>query len=216
MIKIFRILLVSLLVFGCNQGRHRQSEVRYFEHMVEYKGETLGLIARWYTGKADNWKILLDHNAGIDVRRMRAGTMVRIPQALLVRQDLLPRSYVEKFYSEHRSEASREASDPSLVPGVGNAPEATLPPMHVDADDGSQDQNSQTQETGPTNDDSRPGPSASPPEETLPEAGGNMNAPSDNNSLDQGASGSADQQDFPQQGASKSRDELLKELLANE
>ncbi|MGH7860371.1 MAG: hypothetical protein ACREQY_23835, partial [Candidatus Binatia bacterium] len=32
--------------------------VRYFEHVVEWRGQTLGQIARWYTGAYDNWKKL--------------------------------------------------------------------------------------------------------------------------------------------------------------
>lgn len=53
-------------------------------------GDTLAAIAHWYTGDPNNWTALARANAAIDPRRMAVGTVVRIPDTLLIRRDPMP------------------------------------------------------------------------------------------------------------------------------
>jgi len=66
----------------------------YVIHTVKWSGETLGLIARWYTGAVSNWTVLAKANPEIDPHRIFIGTNVRIPAALIKTQDPLPREFV--------------------------------------------------------------------------------------------------------------------------
>jgi hypothetical protein len=65
-----------------------------FVHRVEWRGQTLGAIARWYTGKFDNWK-KLTKPVNPDLERccttLRVGREVVIPRELLVRSDPMPK-----------------------------------------------------------------------------------------------------------------------------
>jgi hypothetical protein len=65
-----------------------------FVHHVEWRGQTLGAIAKWYTGKFDNWK-KLTKPVNPDLERccsqLRVGREVMIPRELLVRSDAMPK-----------------------------------------------------------------------------------------------------------------------------
>jgi hypothetical protein len=69
-------------------------EPEVFVHHVEWPGQTLGEIARWYTGKFDNWKKLAKPvNPDLErcCARLRVGREVSIPRELLVRTDPMPK-----------------------------------------------------------------------------------------------------------------------------
>lgn len=76
------------------------------EHSVSYPGETLGLIAGWYTGAMNNWQRIQRYNSEIDLKKIRIGDRISIPPELVVRSDPMPRSFVRAFY---RSKARQEA-----------------------------------------------------------------------------------------------------------
>jgi LysM repeat protein len=61
-----------------------------FIHRVN-EGETLSAIARWYTGKEDNWRRLAQVNPAIEPQRMRIGEQIHIPRDLLMRREPMPR-----------------------------------------------------------------------------------------------------------------------------
>jgi hypothetical protein len=84
-----------------------------------YPGETLSIIAKWYTGQAGNWEALLDHNPDVDPRRLRLGDVVKVPQELLIRDESLPKSFVEK------SNAKVAAKSPAK-PAPGSAVDEAL------------------------------------------------------------------------------------------
>lgn len=66
----------------------------YLEHVVRYSGETLALIAGWYTGKPQNWTIVRDANPGIRPNAIRLGDVIRIPRQLVVEERPLPKERV--------------------------------------------------------------------------------------------------------------------------
>jgi hypothetical protein len=66
----------------------------YFVHTIEFRGQTLGRIARWYTGDFENWKKLVSPvNPDLTVccAPLRVGREVSIPRELVVRTDPMPK-----------------------------------------------------------------------------------------------------------------------------
>jgi LysM repeat protein len=74
----------------------------YYEHKVRWKGESLSIIAQWYTGNAENWKILAKINPGIDPNRLQMGERVRVPENLMKTNKPMPEGFVAGFAEEKR------------------------------------------------------------------------------------------------------------------
>jgi LysM repeat protein len=68
----------------------------YFEHQVKWSGETLSLIARWYTGSYGNWKAIAEVNPGLDPNRIAVGDSINIPPEMMKTKKPLPRKVVCK------------------------------------------------------------------------------------------------------------------------
>jgi hypothetical protein len=66
------------------------SEPATHVHIVRWKGETLSLVAEWYTASWKNWEVLARVNPGIDPNRIEIGNRIRIPERLVTRRDPLP------------------------------------------------------------------------------------------------------------------------------
>ena len=107
-----------------------------FVHHVEWRGQTLGAIARWYTGKFDNWK-KLTKPVNPDLERccttLRVGREVVIPRELLVRTDPMPKPKPKPTVNpgagasaDAKAAAEEPASEasPEAAAVVSEAPEA--------------------------------------------------------------------------------------------
>jgi hypothetical protein len=70
---------------------------QYIDHTVKYFGETLGLIAAWYTGKGSNWTAIREANPGIKPERIRIGQTIKIPKELITKEESFPEGYVRRF-----------------------------------------------------------------------------------------------------------------------
>ena len=66
------------------------SEPAPYIHTVHWRGETLSLIAKWYTGKWRNWKALAKANSNLNPNLIRIGDKIVIPQELLKNRDPMP------------------------------------------------------------------------------------------------------------------------------
>lgn len=98
------ILLACVLVTGalfsqgCSKPAARPPQappsVEYYTHTVKYSGETLAQIAKWRTGSAQRWREILEHNPGLDVRRLRIGTTIQIPTDWVTNMRAMPASAV--------------------------------------------------------------------------------------------------------------------------
>jgi len=73
-------------------------------HTVRWQGETLCLIAQWYTGSWKNWKILADSNVAINPDRLVIGDRVAIPEGLLKNRKPLPRDLVLSLAAKERGQ----------------------------------------------------------------------------------------------------------------
>src|SRR5512139_684083 len=67
----------------------------YLVHRVKWPNETLYLIAKWYTGRTENWKTIAETNPELDPRRIRLGTEIKIPAELLQTIVPMPREFVQ-------------------------------------------------------------------------------------------------------------------------
>jgi hypothetical protein len=88
-------------------------EAAYFVHTVKWRGESLSIIARWYTGDIRSWKILKEHNPDINPNRMSEGNKVRIPEYLMKTKAPMPKEYVESSSSKAKKKGARTACDSS-------------------------------------------------------------------------------------------------------
>ncbi len=67
-------------------------------HTVRWPGETLSIIAKWYTGDGKNWEILVKINPKINPLKVAADNKIVIPGNLLKTRIPLPEKYVAQFF----------------------------------------------------------------------------------------------------------------------
>lgn len=65
----------------------------YF-HTVKYKGETLYMIAKWYTGDGNNWKKLHGFNPNLNMN-LPFGEQIHIPDSMLVNKTEMSKDYIK-------------------------------------------------------------------------------------------------------------------------
>jgi hypothetical protein len=70
------------------------SDEDMYLHTVQWPGETLALIAEWYTGDSKNWTVLSDFNAGYGSDAVQPSQVILIPKFLLITTTPMPRSFV--------------------------------------------------------------------------------------------------------------------------
>lgn len=123
------LMLAVVLALGCsrNPSGPRTPSINYINHGVKYEGETLALIASWYTRSSANWKEILTHNPGLDVYRIRPGQIIRIPETLVKRSTPMPKEFVQSIKApaaineDMPSTESQETSAPPPSPSVEQA-----------------------------------------------------------------------------------------------
>ena len=74
-----------------------------YKHTVRWPGESLSLIASWYTGSSKNWRKLAKINPRLNPNRIKAGQVIMIPTALLKTRVALPEKVAAKFTSNYFS-----------------------------------------------------------------------------------------------------------------
>jgi hypothetical protein len=96
-------------------------EVPYFVHTVKWRGETIAIIAGWYTGDIMNWKAIAEINPEINPRRISAGNKILVPEHIMKTHDPMPKEYVDNFYksSKDPSKASPPAQKEEPTPLFG-------------------------------------------------------------------------------------------------
>jgi hypothetical protein len=96
-------------------------ETVYFVHTVKWRGESVSIIAGWYTGDIQNWKVLKEHNPDINPNRIFEGNKIRIPEYLMKTKAPMSKEYVDGFYAKSpRKEPGKPA------PPLNNGDEPTL------------------------------------------------------------------------------------------
>jgi hypothetical protein len=120
-------VFVALMLVSCTPTQEplppppadEQSAAEDVIHVIHYQGETLGIISKWYTGKTENWNLLLGANPGLQPTRMRLGQSIHVPGQLVVNRQPLPESVVKKAISQVSSKET-EQERPALLPADGD------------------------------------------------------------------------------------------------
>ena len=75
-------------------------------HVVRWKGETLSLIAQWYTASWKNWEVLARANPGIDPDRITVGNRIRVPESLLKKRKPMPFEFISPSPGRKRKKST--------------------------------------------------------------------------------------------------------------
>ena len=107
------------------------SRPSYMQHEVKYSGETLGLIARWYTGRTDNWKRIADVNSSIKPQRISIGDIILIPMEIVSQSDPLPKKAVRSTRRTQPASANvaSEVDSSANAETASSASEAVVEPV---------------------------------------------------------------------------------------
>ena len=95
-----------------------------FFHQVRWEGETLSLIAKWYTGDWRNWKALAEANPWLKPNNMFTGLKVKIPRQLLKNKKDMPHEFVLSSSAKNKARSQtgevmqNEPSDSSAEAGA--------------------------------------------------------------------------------------------------
>lgn len=79
-------------------GQYRKD---YYKHNVRWPGESLSLIASWYTGSPKNWRKLAAVNRGLNPNQIRSGDVIMIPPAWMKTRVPLPQKVAAKYTSHY-------------------------------------------------------------------------------------------------------------------
>lgn len=93
-----------------------------FIHTVKWRGESLSIVAAWYTDDLENWKVLAQFNPHLDPNLIFKGNKIVIPVYLLKTREPMPQDFPDKFVP--RSDGKEE-------PSKAKAPEETAPYIHT-------------------------------------------------------------------------------------
>jgi len=88
-----------------------EHRVNYFEHKVQWSGESLSLIAKWYTGQYANWKALAQANPGLKPDRIDIGNIICIPPEIMITKKPLPYKIVAKSRSGYFAHTVRKPDE---------------------------------------------------------------------------------------------------------
>ncbi len=80
----------------------------YYKHTVRWPGESLSLIASWYTGSSKNWQKLAKANPGLNPNRIKGGHVILIPSSLLKTRAPLPQKVAAKHTSDYFAHKVKE------------------------------------------------------------------------------------------------------------
>ena len=193
------LCLCALLVSSCAPRAPRPPpRPAYFTHEIVYRGETLSVIASWYTGASQNWREIAAANPELNPHRLKPGMEIRIPRALVVREDSLPKSVVDAAFARARAATAEKDAEATSTESSGTSQQVRVTPPGLEPDSG-----------GGLEGATGLAPKLPDPDQPslgqVPGASSNGAAPS-------GSTAGAATND-PSQARQKTRDQLLKELL---
>lgn len=87
----------------------------FYLHTVKHSGETLSVIALWYTGNHGNWKEIAQANPDMKPNRIFPGNEILIPEGLLKTRDPLPKEFVDRINSKANKERGKPKAQTQTV-----------------------------------------------------------------------------------------------------
>ena len=97
------------------EAEPRRPKEAFYVHTVRWSGESVSVIAFWYTGDGENWKALAQANPSINPNRIWGGNKILIPENLLKTREPMPKEFVDRFYSKSKKEKARVKAPPNQV-----------------------------------------------------------------------------------------------------
>ena len=88
----------------------KQQESAPFVHTVRWVGESVSLIAKWYTGSYKNWRKIAAANPKLNPNIIRIGDKIVIPQELLKTKDPMKRDFISSSKKKSEPVKSEEHS----------------------------------------------------------------------------------------------------------
>ena len=96
-----------------------------YVHTVKYPGESLSIIAAWYTGDLQNWKKLAQVNPTLNPSRIFIGNKIRIPRAMMKTHSPMPQKFVNKFIGRKSGKTQKAKPAPAVTPEKKSPPAET-------------------------------------------------------------------------------------------
>ncbi|MCB0330612.1 MAG: hypothetical protein KDD70_13135 [Bdellovibrionales bacterium] len=111
-------ILGGFILPGCipsKQPTHKETRFRLPReaivlHTVSHPGESISMIAAWYTGNENNWQPILDLNGNLKEGTLYPGYTVRIPAHLVVNEAPLEKSFAENFLAVAKQRKADESA----------------------------------------------------------------------------------------------------------
>lgn len=110
------VCLPGCAMFGDKGGQAEEAKPDVYVHTVEWAGETLPMIAQWYTGNKDNGKILAKTNPGIAADRLAVDDQILIPLELVKNNKKMPKEFLSTFSAKDRAAPKKSSSKTKPAP----------------------------------------------------------------------------------------------------
>jgi hypothetical protein len=95
---------------GTTQQRPGEAVETYYTHLVKWPGESLSIIAGWYTGDVQNWKALAEANPDINPNRIHEGMKLRIPESMMSTKAAMTKEHVDSYYPKQKRPSTKSSS----------------------------------------------------------------------------------------------------------
>lgn len=90
-----------------------------YVHRVTWTGESLSIVAKWYTGNLENWKALAKANPEIKPEFLQVGMKIRIPEAIIVNPNPMTQEFVASHYPKDTKRSKSPQSTSADLPLIG-------------------------------------------------------------------------------------------------
>lgn len=113
---IFCLACLAGCVGSAGKGGQFVDSQDVYVHTVEWPGETMPMIAQWYTGNKDNWKVLSKTNPGIAGERPAVGDQILIPLELMKNNKNMPEEFLSTFSPQKPAGQRKSSSKTKQAP----------------------------------------------------------------------------------------------------
>ena len=134
------LLIGTLLNSGCILQSKKQDPWKPIDHhkapvvhVVQWKSETLSMIAKWYTGESKNRESLADANPNINPDSLFLGNRIFIPSHLVEASDPMTKEFVTNCYKQLNKKKVPAISKKPLKKEIPQKKESESIPETIDA-----------------------------------------------------------------------------------
>ena len=103
----------------------------YYQHRVSIIGESLSIIAKWFTGNLKNWEQLASANPHLNPNRINIGDEILIPEDMMIRKDPITKGFVDSFTSPPKKKKAAVKPEPEVSEPEAKAEPVPSPPPEV-------------------------------------------------------------------------------------